>query len=97
MGARYSVESWAEHAESLEDPTPAGISVSLSLYISKRVPLYTYLIVGTRACVCAVSVWSACVRVWAPARGQSECAPGRQRGRCLSRDLVPLKPLLVLY
>lgn len=35
MGARYSAESWAEHAESLGDPTPAGISVSLCIYLNE--------------------------------------------------------------
>lgn len=49
---------------------------SLPPCIYQRVPPYMYLTVGTRACVCAVYVWSACVRVW----GRASARPGGSGG-----------------
>ncbi|CAI9170780.1 unnamed protein product [Rangifer tarandus platyrhynchus] len=94
MGARYGAESWAEHAESLETRRRPGFP-SLSLYISKRVPLYMYLTVGSRACVCAMCVYRVCACVGPPATGAGRvCVRPGGAGRCLSPDFLPLKPLL---
>uniref|UniRef100_A0A2K6KFP4 Alpha-1B adrenergic receptor n=1 Tax=Rhinopithecus bieti TaxID=61621 RepID=A0A2K6KFP4_RHIBE len=79
-------------------PDAAGIYLSLPLCIYKRVPLYLYLTVGASECVCAVCVCSACVRAWGrPVGGGASVRPGGSRGRCVCRDFVPLKPLLVLH
>lgn len=61
------------------------LPLSLPLCIYKRVPLYLYLTVGARECVCAVCVCSACVCVCVgpPCEGAATVRPGGSRGRCV--------------
>lgn len=88
MGARYSAEGWAEHAESLGPRRGPGLRLSPSVYISTRPSVHVFNRGYTCVCLCGVRVVCMCACV-----GQSECAPRRQRGPRLSRDFVPLKPL----